>query len=186
MSEAQEGAPSLPPAAFEITRYRRAMELAALRPRIVPILLIVFVVAAAAFIVGLVVLGMRAVVDVPSLLGLGVAGTGVLLALLVVTPSHLAAQRRREHGREAAVFRMAAASGLSEHLASIGYAAPVLVTGEWVDDPHSTATVPLVHDSVIAARWWIPTANDTRVFVEPYLLQGETRSSLPALPPLTR
>ncbi|MEY2849121.1 MAG: hypothetical protein RI885_1788 [Actinomycetota bacterium] len=195
-AEAGARGPALPPAAFDITRYRRAAELADERPRFVPLLFVVFLVAAVTILALLVAAvsagssrsarGSAAVADPVALVALGVVGLGVLLALLVILPAQIAGRRRRARRREADVFRMAAASGLSDHLASIGYAAPTLVTAEWVTSPDSTAVVPLVHDSVIASRWWRPSAEDRRVFVEPYLRRGETLSSLPALPPLER
>lgn len=180
------GTPTLPPAAFDISRYRIAADLAARRPMIVPVLLVVFVLAVIGVVAGLVVAGGAGALNAGTAVAIGVASTGVLLALLVVLPAQLAARRRREHARDASVFRMAAASGLSEHLSSIGYAVPTLITTEWVDSPDSEATVPLVHDSVIAARWWRPAPDDDRIFVEPHLRRGETLSSLPALPPLQR
>jgi hypothetical protein len=114
----------------------------------------------------------------------GVAGTGVLFALLVVLPLQLVTRQRRRLAA-AAVSRLdETADALVRHLASIGYRVPRAVAAEWLVMPEPEATVALVHDSVIAARWWRPAEGDDRVFVEPYLRQQGAESALPALAPV--
>lgn len=177
----------LPPAAFEITAYRRSLESAAHPSRAVPVGVTAFVVATAALATALVVHGQRADLtgeSLAALIAVGVAGVGVLGAVLVVLPLQLVTRRRRHRAAETAAGHRATAEALRLHLATIGYNIPLEVAGAWLGSPEAAATVPLVHDSVIAARWWQPAAGDERVFVEPYLREGENLSSLPVLPPL--
>jgi len=177
----------LPPAAFEITEYRRALEFAAHSSRVVPVGVTAFVVATAALVAALVFLGQGAELRGESLAAVaavGIAGTGVLCALFVVLPLQLVTRQRRRLAAEAAARQRGAAEALRIHLASIGYRIPLEVAGAWLVSPESAETVPLVHDSVIAARWWQPAEDDERVFVEPYLREAENSSTLPVLPPL--
>jgi len=178
----------LPPAAFQITAYRRAFEAATSSSRIVPVGVTAFVIATAALVAALVFLGQGAALSGESLaavIAVGIAGTGVLCALFVVLPLQLVTRQRRRLAAEEAARQRATAEALRLHLASIGYNIPLEVAGAWLQSPEPAATVPLVHESVIAARWWQPAEDDERVFVEPYLREGENRSALPVLPPLT-
>jgi hypothetical protein len=177
----------LPPAAFEITGYRRALETAANSSRVVPVGVTAFVIATAALVAALVFLGQDAALRGESLaavVAVGIAATGVLCALFVVLPLQLVTRQRRRQAAEASARQGAAAEALRLHLASIGYDIPREVAGDWLSSPEPAATVPLVHESVIAARWWQPAEDDERVFVEPYLREGENLSTLPVLPPL--
>ncbi|GAB3131151.1 hypothetical protein [Marisediminicola antarctica] len=177
----------LPPAALEITDYRRALESAANSSRVVPVGVTAFAIATAALVAALVFLGQGTALGGESLaavVAVGIAGTGVLCALFVVLPLQLVTRQRRRQAAEAASRQHAAAEALRLHLASIGYNVPLEVAGDWLQSPEPAATVPLVHDSVIAARWWQPAEHDERVFVEPYLREGENSSTLPVLPPL--
>ena len=178
----------LPPAAFEITAYRRALVSAANSSRVVPVGVTAFAIATAALVAALAFISQGGALSGESLaavVAVGVAGTGVLGALFVVLPLQLVTRQRRRQAAEAATRQSAASGALRRHLASIGYSIPLEVAGAWLRSPEPEATVPLVHDSVIAARWWQPAEDDERVFVEPYLREGENRSTLPVLPPLT-
>ena len=175
--------PSLPPAAVEITALRRASEAA--RPERMPrraVAGIGLVIAVAVLtVVGALVLdgsASRAVVAVGIVIALAVA------AGLVMRPLQLAAARSRRTAAAVAAALDSTVEAVVSHVASIGYRVPAEVAAEWVTSPESTATAPLVHDSVIAARWWRPADGDDRVFVEPYLRQDGVASSLPQLPPL--
>ncbi|WP_165064058.1 hypothetical protein [Marisediminicola senii] len=185
MSDASS--PALPPAAVEVTDYRRRLDASASRAPIVAIGLVAFAVASVALVATLSLVGpdwFPAEEGIALLVAMGIAGVGVLLALCVILPAQLVRRdlRRRVDDVEGALT--AAAAQLRSHLASIGYEIPVSVALDWVASPQATATVPLVHDSVIAARWWRPGEGDDRVFVEPYLQQGDEASALPVLPPL--
>lgn len=184
---AGEASPALPPAAFEITGYRRTIEAAAAPSPAVRAGLVAFVIATIALVTALVFMSRDPssdTRDIASLVAIGVAGTGVLLALLVVLPLQLRTRERRRRAQQISTSLDGTATGLTAHLASIGYRIPHEVAVDWLASPDSTETVPLVHDSVIAARWWRPADGDERVFVEPYLRQDGADSSLPALPPL--
>ena len=178
---------TLPPAAFEITDYRHALDLVR-APRVsvrraltilalsISLFIALLVLAAAAGVAG----GFAGA-GVAGYLAVGIVGCGVLLALVGIRPAQL---RQRRLTRQVAIAEFLAvdtAEALRLHLSSIGYAVDLAVTSLWIASPESDATVPLVHDSVIASRWWYPAAGDDRVFVEPHLVQGGSRSSLPAL-----
>ena len=175
--------PALPAAAVDITAYRDAAASASRRFRVVPLGLAVFGALTVLLVLILVIAGSTSGTAVPTLVALGIAGTGLLLALFVVLPLQLVGRRRRALLGALADRRARTASEVAARLASIGYAVPDSVAVRWLEaDPD--AIVPLVHDSVIAARLWQPAPGDERVFVEAYLRQGETISSLPVLPPL--
>ena len=174
---------TLPPAAVDVTAYRRAVEELASPAPFQRLALVVFVVASVLLVAGLAAMvWMTGTTAVAVAVASGLAGLGVLLALLVVLPAQLAGRRRRRLGGEAAALRDAAAVGIRSRLASIGYTVPLETASAWLDPVQLDATVPLVHDSVIAARLWRPAATDERVFLEPYLRQGESSSALPVLP----
>lgn len=184
-----QGSPrvALPPAAFEITDYRHALDLVrvsqpsprrSLAPLALSVGLFTAVLVAAAS-VGFA--GGFAGAAGTGYLAVGVVGWGVLLALVGIRPAQLRQQRLKRQIEIAEFLAGDTAEALRLHLSSIGYAVDTVVTSQWINSPESGATVPLVHDSVIASRWWSPAAGDERVFVEPHLVQGETRSSLPAL-----
>lgn len=177
----------LPPAAFEITPVRLAVQEAAAPTRAVPAGLTAFAIAALALIATLLFVGLDTGIagnGTAVLVAIGVAGTGALFALFVVLPLQVAVRAGRRRLATARSSVEQATSGLRGHLASLGYAIPVEVARDWVSFPESSATVPLVHDSVIAARWWRPAAGDDRVFVEPFVRMGDDLTSLPVLPPL--
>ena len=184
MSDAGAVSPAtLPPAAVDVTAYRRAVEELASPAPFQRLALVVFVVAVVLLVAGLATMVRMTGSDaVAAVAASGLAGVGVLLALLVVLPAQLAARRRRRLGAAVTTLRHAAAVRIRGRLASIGYTVPLETAREWLDPVQSDATVPLVHDSVIAARLWRPAATDDRVFLEPYLRQGETSSLLPVLP----
>lgn len=177
---------SLPAAAVEITAVTRAALDSARPARIIPIGIVAFVVGVLALGAALVIAGGATVgaADAGTLVAVGIAGTGALFALFVVLPMQLVARRRAESARADAARRDAAARSLRSHLASIGYRLPLATAIDWLEAPAPEATVPLVHDSVIAARWWQPAVGDERVFVEPYLRVGNTESTLPVLAPV--
>lgn len=179
--------PDLPPAAFEITPVRLAVEEAAASTRSVPAGITAFVIAALALIATLVFLGQDTGIagdGTAALVAIGIAGTGAFFALFVVLPLQVATRARRRRLQAARRGLESATSGLRRHLASIGYAIPEEVALAWVSSPEGSATVPLVHDSVIAARWWRPASGDDRVFVEPFVRMGDDLTTLPVLPPL--
>ncbi len=174
---------SLPPAAVEITALRRALDAAVPErlPRLAIAGIVVVLVVVVTTVVAAVVLdgtATRVVVAVGIVAALGVA------AGLVMRPLQLAAGRTRRTAMSVLQARESTTDSVVSHLASIGYPVPAPVAAEWITAPDSTATVALVHDSVIAARWWRPADGDDRVFVEPYLRQDGVASSLPPLPPI--
>ena len=185
--DAESTTPVLPPAAVDITEFRREAEAAGASTKTVPIGLAGFVIAAAALVVALVLVGQDPALTsqaTATLVAVGVAGVGVLFALLVVLPLQLVTRQRRRLA-EAAVTRLDETAGaVARHLASIGYRIPRDAAVDWLLSSAPTATVPLVHDSVIAARWWRPTEGDDRVFLEPFLRQGASEAALPALAPV--
>lgn len=183
--------PSLPPAAVEITGLRRAVDPAASVKRMprLPVTGIAVVVALiAATVVGAIVLQAAGAAGDGSgqrvLIAVGVIATLVAAALLVMRPLRSAARRSREAITSVTAALDTVVDGVITHLASIGYRVPEDAAVDWVTSPEPTATVPLVHDSVIAARWWRPADGDDRVFVEPYLRQDGVASALPVLAPL--
>lgn len=175
--------PELPPAALDVSQYRHVVEDLARPAPSVKLGLIAFLIAVVLLLAVLVVTGQSTGPDVlGELIASGVVGIGVLLALLVVLPAQLTARRKRRLNHHAASLREAAAAGIRQRLAAIGYTVPRQTALDWLSPTDLDATVPLVHDSVIAARLWRPTLDDDRVFLEPYLRQGSTSSSLPVLP----
>jgi len=177
----------LPPAAFEITPVRVAVEEASAPTRAVPAGITAFAIAALALIAALLFVGQDTGIagnGTAAIVAIGIAGTGALFALFVVLPLQVATRARRRRLATARRGLESATSGLRGHLASIGYAIPNEVARDWVSFPESAETVPLVHDSVIAARWWRPVSGDDRVFVEPFVRSGDDLTSLPVLPPL--
>ncbi|MBC7518703.1 MAG: hypothetical protein H7248_07475 [Microbacteriaceae bacterium] len=177
----------LPPAAFEITDYRHAVDLVRTpQPsgRRAVLALVLSVVAFTAVLIGAAVAGVAGGftgAGVAGYLAVGLVGWGVLLALVGIRPVQLRQRRRTRQIEIAEFLAVGTAEALRLHLSSIGYAVPTAVTSQWINSPDADATSPLVHDSVIASRWWFPAAGDERVFVEPHLNQGGSLSSLPAL-----
>lgn len=180
-----EGAasPALPAASVDITAYRAAVASASRPFRIVPGALAVFGLLTLVLVLLLTLTGTGSGGQPVTLFALGVAGTGLLFALLVVLPLQLVTRRRRDLARDLEDHRTRSVTAVQNRLASIGYDVPVGIASRWLDaDPE--ATIALVHDSVIAARLWQPVLGDQRVFVEAYLQEGETAAALPVLPPL--
>ncbi|MFP7760565.1 hypothetical protein [Marisediminicola sp. LYQ85] len=175
----------LPPAAFDITAVRRAADdVPSPRragARAFGAFLVLAVVAIAAVVAAAITGGGA---DILVLIALGVVSIAVLFALVVVIPTRIARTRQENALDRAAETLAASARDLVEHMASLGYRVAESTALAWVSSPESTTTVPLVHDSVIAARWWRPEQGDDRVFVEPYLRAAAGDSSLPALPPI--
>ena len=119
---------------------------------------------------------------------IAVALGGIVLligvALIFVVPTQLARRRSAAAADDVAGVVDDAVDRVIRQLASIGYAVPPEVAFDWVTSPDPSATVPLVHDSVIAARWWRPAERDDRVFVEAIVRREGVDSALPVLPPL--
>ena len=184
--DAAGGGPRLPAAAFEITELRRALDAAALPARVARASFVAFGILTIALLGTLLLFGLGGGTrsGVLPLVALGVVGIGVLLALFVVLPFQLAVRARRRRIDTAAASAEAAMTALRSHLASIGYVLPADTAMSWLRSPESGAIIPLVHDSVIAARWWRPGQGDGRVFVEPFLRQGGSDFTLPVLPPV--
>lgn len=175
----------LPPAAFDVTSLRQAINALSRGRRRRRLTLIGFAIAVVILIITLVSLRFGGIlVNAVAVFAIGIVGVAVLLAVIVVLPAQLSARSRIEGAEKVRQLRSSAATALRDHLASIGYAVSLSVADDWVAAVEPTVTVPLVHESVIAARRWQPSADDTRIFVEPYLLQGEVASSLPRLPPV--
>lgn len=175
----------LPPAAFDVTALRHAVNALSRARGRRRMSLIGFGVAVVILVIALVSLRVGGVLDDGvTAFAIGVVGVAVLLAAIVVLPAQLDARGRAERLERIRELRASHTSELRDHLASIGYTVPYEVAEDWVAAAEPTSTVALVHDSVIAARRWHPSADDTRIFVEPYLLQGEVASSLPRLPPV--
>lgn len=177
----------LPAASVDITDYRAIVEpLQALRRRN-PISLIVFIVALVGLITAVIMLARTGVLpgDDPVLpVAIGIVGTAVLVAVCLVLPAQLAARTLAARNVDADLALENAIDRVTSTLADIGYLVPRDVARAWVRSADSGATVPLVHDSVIAARWWRPAAGDDRVFVEAVLAQEGAATALPVLPPL--
>ncbi len=188
MSDARPArdAARLPVAAFDISEFRRAVEEAARPARVARGSLVAFGVLTVALVGTLLLFGRAGGIrsGAVPLVALGVAGIGVLLALFVVLPLQLAARARRRRIDAAAASVEVAVSALRAHLAAIGYRLPADTAISWLQSPESDATIPLVHDSVVAARWWRPGQGDDRVFVEPFLRQEGSDFTLPVLPPV--
>ena len=110
-------------------------------------------------------------------------GVILVLVLVVMLPARRAAQEGRRIVSDAARALDDSVDLLIARMAAVGYTVPSEVALDWVSSPEPSATVPLVHDSVIAARWWRPAEGDDRVFVEPYLLQEGRASTLPVARP---
>lgn len=170
----------LPPAAVEITSLRRAVEAAV--PERMPRLTIVGMGVTAAIVVATVAAALVLDGDVRPLIAIGLIAALLALAALVMLPLQRAARRSRDAVTLVTATLDDTVGTVVAHLASIGYTVSADVAADWVVSPESTATAPLVHDSVIASRWWRPADGDDRVFVEPYLRQDGVASSLPPVP----
>lgn len=181
MSDRASAPHRLPPAAVDITAYREAVSSATAPLSAVRIGLIGFPIAAVALAAALVWMGAETGWSAGPLptVAVGLAGVAVLLALFVVLPAQLAARRRRGLLAEVEQQTAAAADTVRARLESMGYRVPPDTVIAWLRSPEPAATVPLVHDSVIAARWWRPADGDDRVFLEPYLLVAGKSSALP-------
>jgi hypothetical protein len=182
MSDGLASSGALPPAAFDITGCRKAVDAASTSPKAIRAGLVAFAVATVAVVTTLIFMAGDTSVDsgdIAAFVAVGIAAVGVLLAVLVILPLQLVTRERRRRLVHASAAVDSTAEALTAHLASIGYTVPLDVVLDWLASPDSTRTVPLVHDSVIAARWWQPAPDDDRVFVEPYLRVGDTASALP-------
>lgn len=168
---------ALPPAAVDITSVRRAV--AAAVPERMPRLAIVGLGVTAAIVIATTAAALVLDGDVRPVIAIGVIAALLAATALVMLPLQRAARRSRDALTTVTTALDATVDTVVAHLASLGYTVPAEVAADWIISPASTATAPLVHDSVIAARWWRPADGDDRVFVEPYLRQDGVASSLP-------